>query len=727
VQDFLSVAEAAAKYNISNRRVQLLCEKGRIENAQMISGVWLIPASAKKPPDGRKRKAFENNQMPLFDVGMMDFNRHLSFTDACEMLSISHATGRNWIKLGKLIPDREDGKQLYFLRDDIEKILHAVTNGDSNVLNRRRNKKKASGISLYENYISCKYNIDLVSNIIIEYGTSISPALLRAILTNYALQFICGKIGQAAIGNMLGEYLKGELDIGFFDVLISDLLGDVSDVDLSSGVFETTAKYVESEDTLGFIYISLMNIGMRKASGTYYTPYKVVNRLVENLIKTVDIIGKSVLDPCCGSGNFLLAIGEKTDTPEMIYGQDIDLVAVKLVRISFALKYGITDVDFLFTHFTCADTLTSFTENSFDIIVGNPPWGGELTKEQTSNLAMYYRTVLKNGTETYNLFTERSLSLLSENGILAFVLPEAILNVAAHSTIRNILISECNFRFVCYLGNVFSGVQCPAIILGAEKSRYKANGVDEVRANGESYRISSNRQINVERLNFHVKDEQQDCIDALTNIPGCRTLSDNAKFALGIVTGDNAAYISDVCHKGYEPVLKGSDVKKFRVEAGGKYIRFVPQSFQQVAPTELYRAPEKLLYRFICENLVFAYDNQQILSLNSCNILIPQISGMDIKYILAILNSRAASFFFAYMFKSIKVLRSQLEQIPIPVASDNEQTQIIGLVDRLIDGDANIAGLYDELDDCIMSIYDLSNVTKQTITTSLSKRNLFLT
>jgi predicted RNA methylase len=565
-----------------------------------------------------------------------------------------------------------------------------------------------------------------VNRIISEYGTSISPALLRAVLSNYALQFICKKNCREATGNVLVEYLRGNLDVGIFDILIRDLLGDTSDIDLSSDVFETTAKYVANEDTLGFVYISFMNIGVRKASGTYYTPYKVVNSLVSHLAKAIDISGKSIFDPCCGSGNFLLAIGEQTDTPEMIYGQDIDLVAVKLARISFALKYDITDVDFLFTHFTCADTLSTFYDKSFDIIVGNPPWGGELTKEQIRSLAMYYHTVVKNGTETYNLFTERSLSMLSENGILAFVLPEAILNVAAHRTIRSILIEKCNFKFACYLGNVFSGVQCPAIILGVEKSSYKTHGVSEVSVNGEYYHINSNRQVSVDRLNFHVKDEQQDCLDTLVNSPQFNTLLNNAKFALGIVTGNNAAYISDVCHEGYEPVLKGSDVKKFRFEESGNYIRFIPQSFQQVAPTDLYRAPEKLLYRFICETLVFAYDNQQTLSLNSCNILVPQIPGMATKYVLAVLNSRAASFFFTYMFNSVKVLRSQIEQIPIPAASDSEQEQIIGLVDKLINGDAKKPNVYNELDDLVMCLYGLSSTAKQTIRTSLSYKNLFL-
>ena len=36
------------------------------------------------------------------------------------------------------------------------------------------------------------------------------------------------------------------------------------------------------------------------------------------------------------------------------------------------------------------------------------------------------------------------------------------------------------------------------------------------------------------------------------------------------------------------------------------------------------------------------------------------------KYIMAILNSRVAQFYFKKRFNSVKVLRSHIEQIPIP-------------------------------------------------------------
>jgi hypothetical protein len=54
--DYLSAKEVAAKWNISRRRVQILCEEGRIPGVFKLSNVWVIPKDAEKPADRRKTK-----------------------------------------------------------------------------------------------------------------------------------------------------------------------------------------------------------------------------------------------------------------------------------------------------------------------------------------------------------------------------------------------------------------------------------------------------------------------------------------------------------------------------------------------------------------------------------------------------------------------------------------------------------------------------------------------
>jgi DNA adenine methylase len=51
--DLISARDAAEKWGISPRRVATLCMEGRIEQATLVGKMWVIPANAEKPEDGR--------------------------------------------------------------------------------------------------------------------------------------------------------------------------------------------------------------------------------------------------------------------------------------------------------------------------------------------------------------------------------------------------------------------------------------------------------------------------------------------------------------------------------------------------------------------------------------------------------------------------------------------------------------------------------------------------
>ncbi|MDE7330132.1 MAG: Dam family site-specific DNA-(adenine-N6)-methyltransferase, partial [Clostridia bacterium] len=54
--DFMSAKEAAEKWNISQRRVSVLCSQNRISGAMMVGNMWIIPSVAQKPVDKRTVK-----------------------------------------------------------------------------------------------------------------------------------------------------------------------------------------------------------------------------------------------------------------------------------------------------------------------------------------------------------------------------------------------------------------------------------------------------------------------------------------------------------------------------------------------------------------------------------------------------------------------------------------------------------------------------------------------
>ena len=54
VSGFKTVNQLAEEWGITTRRIQVLCSEGRIEGADRIGRMWLIPEDAKKPVDLRK-------------------------------------------------------------------------------------------------------------------------------------------------------------------------------------------------------------------------------------------------------------------------------------------------------------------------------------------------------------------------------------------------------------------------------------------------------------------------------------------------------------------------------------------------------------------------------------------------------------------------------------------------------------------------------------------------
>ena len=53
--DYITAKEAGKAWGISERRVQVLCEQGRIVGVQKLGKSWAIPKDAEKPLDARKK------------------------------------------------------------------------------------------------------------------------------------------------------------------------------------------------------------------------------------------------------------------------------------------------------------------------------------------------------------------------------------------------------------------------------------------------------------------------------------------------------------------------------------------------------------------------------------------------------------------------------------------------------------------------------------------------
>ena len=717
---FISVSEAAKKFNISKRRVQILCEQGRIDGSSMVDGVWQLPNDAKKPKDARRKRVDKSD----FDICSDKKDDFLTIDQVCDILSISQATVKNWVKLGKL-ESLSNGS--VFRKNSIDKLIQDIKEMKTDKLQKRRNKKGVTGRQLYKNYINSQENIKVVEEILSKLN-SVTEDELKVILLYFSLQIYnqCCDRNEKFDKYVNSEFANDNLET--FDSLLLELINgvDFEKVDFLrlETIFNCKLKYKKFEDTLGFLYLSLRDLSNRKQEGAYYTPADVVDNLIERVSDVVDFENASICDPCCGTGNFIIGLLKRGVSINNLFGQDIDKISIFITRINVFLLNQQISINDLNERFLCVNTLLNDTCKKFSVLIGNPPWGVNFSKNEKNELQKFYYSAQQKGIESYDLFIEKGLNMLNDGGVLSFVLPEAVLNVSSHEKIRELILKQASFKFLHYLGNVFSGVQCPSVILGVCKDELSSTKNCKVIKDNNEFVISADRKIDSSQFDLGVSDDEYECIQKIESIENVKYLHNNAKFALGIVTGDNKKHIKKKHLMGCEMILKGNDIFRYNVKENDNFIEFLPDKFQQVAPIEIYRAKEKILYRFISNIPVFAYDDEQRLSLNSCNILIPKIENMKTKYILAILNSRVAAFYIVKKFNSFKVLKSHIESLPIPVVEDEIQDDIIGLVDEILEKNGDVTSIYERIDEIVMGLYNLSTEQRNIITKNVKIKDL---
>lgn len=591
----------------------------------------------------------------------------------CMQLGISEATGRNWLRLHKITPDLTDQGTPLFSEQYVRLCLKQLNHPDSSLLKTRRNKTYRSGIAPYRSYLS---------------SSSPNYAALRQLFGVWQETAPSGEAIPFLLAECAKKLAKTET-LPFLNDLCptkAAALTGTKAAALSAQIAALPLTYVEKEDTLGFLYLSLRTAQTRKKSGSYYTPADIVKRLTDSLC-FVPYAACSILDPGCGSGNFLLQLPDEIPV-SCIYGMDIDPISVSLARINLYLrelrKNRITNelVPTLYRQIRTADFLTEPCSGAFTHILGNPPWGSTFSKQERSRLRTDFACAGAGRMESAALFSERALSLLRENGTLALLLPEALLTAGIHKPIRSLFYHTCQLKRIEYLGERFSGVQCPAVLLEAVKAQpFSVCGLT-VAVGSRRFTVQKERKVSPERFCFLAEDAEDALVQQLLELPGAYYLKDHAEFGMGIVTGNNKEFLGKYGLDEGEPILTGAELAPFRIEEPGKCLRVPLSDCQQAAPERLYRAPKKLVYRFVSDHPVVACDVQGRLLLNSCNLLIPHLPGLDIRYILAVLNSDVTQFIYRNRFPSLKVLRSYLEQLPIPPASAAQQRQVIATNDQ---------------------------------------------
>ena len=463
----------------------------------------------------------------------------------------------------------------------------------------------------------------------------------------------------------------------------------------------------ENNDVLGFIYQSLITEGDRNLTGQYYTNQKVVDYMTK---KKSLVDGETFLDPCCGSGAFLLSV--QTNTPECLFGFDINPIAVMIAGVNLLVKYA--EKDFV-PQVYCLDFLNknlfeSERENipfGFDNIYTNPPWGAD---KNGFYISSYPEIKSK---ERSSMVIVESLKRLNSNGNFYFLLPTSLLKIKNHSDVRKYILSNTSIQKIDLYSDRFDGVF----------TDYFSINLSRASTNNQKYIVSTGDEtINIvlsesERQSGTIVVEQLTEIDkSIIRKIESRRHDDlkHSQWALGIVTGDNRNKVKKEMATGLEPVYTGKQVMPFRLREESSYISFAPESFQQCAKEDLYRAPEKLIYRFIARYPIVAYDDKQCLCLNSANILIPELDSISIKSVAALLNSSLYHYYYSIKFSDIKVLKGNLQELPFPKLTKCQDEMLCNLV-------SSIQSFYfsedyqRELDETVYSLFEITPTEQEQI------------
>ncbi|HBC91505.1 MAG TPA: DNA-binding protein [Pelotomaculum sp.] len=61
--DYMTAREASKKWDITQRRVQVLCNQGKVRGAVRFGNTWAIPKDAVKPKDGRYKTSKQERKV----------------------------------------------------------------------------------------------------------------------------------------------------------------------------------------------------------------------------------------------------------------------------------------------------------------------------------------------------------------------------------------------------------------------------------------------------------------------------------------------------------------------------------------------------------------------------------------------------------------------------------------------------------------------------------------
>ncbi|MCZ2223314.1 MAG: BREX-1 system adenine-specific DNA-methyltransferase PglX [Chitinophagales bacterium] len=339
-------------------------------------------------------------------------------------------------------------------------------------------------------------------------------------------------------------------------------------------------------------------------------------------------------------------------------------------------------------------TMQYAVKGGFDCIIGNPPY---ISLQRNFLIQNEYEYFLKHYDftekilDTYSLFLQKGQKILNSKGCLGFIIPSTFSINLSFKNYRKKLLEKKLIREIVLLGDgVFKDAVVPTMLIFIEKS-------NNIRIIGNIKKFDSDftemilttKDFSEEQnYEFSLKSEYSSILKKISK--NKETLNAFIDIKEGIKTGNDSKFLSEKPNsKNSKPVLKGRDIDKYYLNSK-LYIDYNIEELSRPQKREHFET-EKLLIRRVGKNIIATYDNTKLFCVHTLYTarLKEYNNQVSLKYLLALLNSKLINFYHNELYSKKGNTFSEiriyvLNNLPIAKANEKQQSEIIKLVDQLL-------------------------------------------
>lgn len=502
----------------------------------------------------------------------------------------------------------------------------------------------------------------------------------------------------------------------------------------------------------------------RKRRGHFSTPPQLVEQILDacGYVPYTDLSRLRVLDPSCGSGNFLVAVArrlvascelcgsDEAGTRELVrrnlWGFDPDPVACFLaeMRLQAVLAQHNRPGENAapgpqHLHIHQADGLALPWEQceNVDLFLANPPY----LAAKNSDLSGYRSTHQRGQADSYLLFLDLALKVVRPGGWIGLVLPDPVLARANAARERQALLSQSTVHHLWHLSGVFEAYVGAVVIIAQKKVPPPSHAVAWVREKWRQQALCTARSVVAQEVLLkqpgaelrYLLSDQQEALVARLWASCCSSPARDAaeRFAplaqfveirrgeeLGKATAFVAEHVPEAAGEHWLPLLRGGvDVRSYAVHSTGSYAiardavvksltRYLTPKLLVVKSTGLLQAALDLRGHVVLQTLYL---------LNWRGPATSQEVIDELYFLLALLNSRLLQDYVRILYTAYKWVQPQIEQhvlaqLPVPLVSYEQKAAIVQRAKLLMHACSTVSSvveleLYEEQERAIQALY----------------------